>query len=100
MPSIIIKRPQSKPQLLYVISKNLAELYQELNIKANHEPIGIGLVMITQSNVEFDEPNLIYEGKGVLGTVYVVRATRDRITDLNDGDIDYFMSNIISASIE
>jgi len=91
MPTIIIKRPQSNPQIIEVISKNLADLYQELNIRANHEPIGIGLVMITQSLNEFDEPNLVYEGKGILGTAYVVRATKNRIVDVKEDDVEYFL---------
>lgn len=100
MPTIIIKRPQSKPQLLDVISKNLADLYQEFDLRAIHEPIGTGLVLITQTNAEFDEPNIIYEGKGILGTIYIVRATKDRIIDVKDDDINYLLSVVVDAKTD
>jgi hypothetical protein len=90
MPTIIIKRPHSSPKIIDVVSKNLPDLYTELNIRAIHEPIGTGLVLIVQRNTEYDEPNIIYEGKCILGTIYVVRATKERITDISGNDLDYF----------
>lgn len=94
MPNIIIKRPHSESQIIEVVSKNLPDLYTELNIRAVYEPIGTGLVLVVQTNTQYDEPNVIYEGKGILGTIYVVRATKDKITDIKDDDMNYFLECI------
>jgi len=91
MPKIIIKRPYSEPKIIEIVSKNLPDLYTELSLRAVHESIGIGLLLITQSWTQHDEPNLIYDNRGILGTVYVIRATKERIVDVKDVDMDYFI---------
>jgi len=94
MPTIIMKRPHSNPIEIHVSSKTLPDMYQELDIRAVYASLGRGLLLIMQTDVEYDEPNFMYDGVGVMGTVYVVRARANGISDLIEGDIDIFTEQI------
>ena len=90
MPKIIIKRPHSTPQLIHADSKTLTDLYKELNFRGTHESIGTGMIILVQTSNEYDEPNIIYNGNGILGTVYAVRAGKEKLMDADIGDLEYF----------
>lgn len=94
MPSIIIKRPHSDPKIIEVTSRNIPDFYKELNLLAVYESIGTGLLLIIQSLTQFDEPNVFFEDKGISGTVYVIRSTKDRIIDVKETDMEYFINNV------
>lgn len=94
MPNIIMKRPHSKPKEIHISSKTLPDMYQELDIRAVYASLGRGLLLIMQTDVEFDEPNFIYDDIGVMGTVYVVRARANGISDLLEDDLQQFMEQI------
>lgn len=94
MPTIIMKRPHSQPKEIHVSSKTLPDMYQELDIRAVYASLGRGLLLIMQTDIEFDEPNFMYDGIGVMGTVYVVRARANGISDLLEDDLQQFIEQI------
>lgn len=94
MPNIIIKAPLTNPKIIYVNSKTLSDLYQELGICGSSVNIGTGLLLITQINTEYDEPNVIYAEHGISGCVYCTRFTKDRIVEINENDLEYFESEV------
>lgn len=94
MPKIIFKRPQSNPSIIDVSSSSLSDLYRELDFFGTYESIGTGMLLLFQLSNEYDDPNIIYEGKGILGAVYAVRATKSKIVDIDSEDLEYFLSVI------
>lgn len=95
MPKIIKKAPYSNPLLIHVDAKTLPDLYQELDIRAVYASLGRGLLLIMQTDIDYDEPNIIFEGRGVLGTVYVIRARANGISDVLEDDLELFTEQII-----
>lgn len=94
MPKIIKKAPYSNPITIHVDAKTLPDLYQELNIRAVYASLGRGLLLVMQTDTQYDEPNFIYEGVGVMGTVYVIRARVNGISDILEDDIEIFTEQI------
>jgi len=94
MPIIISKAPSSNPRLINSDARSISELCVERNTKLLPFNLGSGLMLLIQSNTEYDCPNFIFENVGISGSVLVVRFTKDKLIDVREDDLEKFLDQI------
>ena len=70
-------------------------MYQVFGVYASYASLGQGLMLVMQTQIDYDEPNFVFEGNCVMGTAYVVRYRAKGINDEFDEDIEIFTDQII-----
>ena len=94
MPQIIQKYPSSKPNIIHVDARSVSELCEEKRMILLPVNLGGGLMLLVQSNTEYDNPNFIFENMGISGSVFVVRFTKDKLIDVREDDLEKFLDQI------
>jgi len=94
LPKIIKKVPFSSPIIIYIDAKTLPDMYQELGIYAAYTSLGRGLLLVMQTQVDYDEPNFLFEGNCIMGSAYIVRYRANGISDVIEDDIVIFTDQI------
>lgn len=95
MPNIISKRPESAIKFEYVSSKNISDLTKELNLTLITVSIGRGFYMLVQYNNEFDNFNINFDNIPYYGQLFVIKATKSKIIDIEKDDLNFLESIII-----
>ncbi len=94
MPKIIIKRPFTEPAMIDSQSRTLYELENEYGYSLIPFKFDYSLMLLIQSNIEYDEPNLIFQNEGFSGTVFLVRVTKSKLIDVTMEDLEEFNKQI------
>lgn len=92
MPNIFLKRPDSPFKYDYVSSKNLADLSREVNLSLISVPLGRGFYMLAQTRNEYDNINLIHDNIAYFGQLFIIKATQNKIVDIEKEDLVYIES--------
>ena len=90
MPNILIKRPSSSYKIEFFSSKVYSDLENEIGYRLLNIAIGRGFYLLVQSNNSLiDTINVSHDNNAYFGTVYVIKATMNKITDIFPEDIPY-----------
>ncbi len=95
MPTILIKRPFSPFMDLFSKNKVLSDLQQELGLNLSTVPIGSGYYLLVQTGNKLIDPvNVVHDGCAYHGTVYVIKASVNKILDITIDDLPYIIDSV------
>lgn len=100
MPNILMKRPGSSYKIEFCSSKVFPDLENEIGYRLFTISIGRGLFLLVQTNNSFiDTINVTYDDNAYYGTIYVIKASMNKIKDIAMEDIPYITEVVESIDI-